>query len=193
MQPRSFQRTFSAYFETVNLCIEGRAYWALLHVLVVLPDVCSAMEHADGEAKDGRYRNWCKRFLSDVVMKPEDWYRLRCLLLHQGKTRDDKGKSQYDNFRFSHPPEKEISKLHRKVETGPDGRLIHLDVKALANEVRTAVEKWFVYIKNNAPEKIVKNVERNAKALAQKAVIEEPPTTESLQTTLLSCTSSPRP
>src|SRR6187402_3006998 len=105
MKPISetLQNTFRAYFETMEQCVRGRAYWALLHVLVVLPDVCAAMEREDGDADDGAYRNWCKRFLADQTMKPGDWYRLRCLLLHQGRTRDDQGKSQYEHFRFSHP------------------------------------------------------------------------------------------
>ena len=134
---------------------------------------------------------WCERFLSDAVMQPEDWYRLRCLLLHQGRTSDNKGKSQYDYFRFSHPREDEISILHRQVDQ--DGQLIHLDVRALAKEVRGAVQKWFLWIENEASKTIADYVERHAKVLAQKAVIEEIPASESLSATLLSCTSSPRP
>ena len=186
------EKAFKAYFETMELCVKGRAYWALLHVLVVIPDICAAMEHADGEAKEGRYRNWCKRYLSDPRMKPEDWYRLRCLVLHQGRTRDHRGKSQYDCFRFGHLREETISNMHLKVESGPDRRLIHLDVSALWKEVRRAVDDWFVYIEKEASDKVVKNVERNVQSLAQKAVILETPLTDSILNSLMSVTASPR-
>ena len=139
----SLQNTVRAYFESVDLCLKGRAYWALLHVLVVFPDICSAMEHADGEATSGSYEKWSKRFLCDPVMKPEDWYRLRCLLLHQGRTRNDRGSSQYDYVRFSHPQEGAISTLHRRVQAGAGGQLIHLDVRALANEMCGAIQNGF--------------------------------------------------
>ena len=74
-----------------------------------------------------------------------------------------------------------------------DGQLIHLDVRALSKEVRGAVQKWFLWIENEASKTIADYVERHAKVLAQKAVIEEIPASESLSATLLSCTSSPRP
>jgi hypothetical protein len=136
------ETTFKAYFETMELCVKGRAYWALLHVLVVLPDVCAAMERKGGDTNPDAYREWCTRFLcvSDPVMTPQDWYRLRCMLLHQGRTRDEKGQSQYEHFRFGHPPGDTPSTLHRRIETVKDGRLIHLDVLELSKDVRRAMQ-----------------------------------------------------
>ena len=134
--------TFRAYFETIEHCIKARVYWALLHVLVVLPDVCAAMERENGDTNPNAYKEWCSRFLcvSDPVMTPQDWYRLRCVLLHQGRTRDEKGQSQYEDFRFSHPPGDIPSALHRRIETVNNKRLIHLDVLALSKKVRDAMK-----------------------------------------------------
>jgi hypothetical protein len=192
------ETTFKAYFETMELCVKGRAYWALLHVLVVLPDVCAAMEREGGDTNPDAYREWCTRFLcvSDPVMTPQDWYRLRCMLLHQGRTRDEKGQSQYEHFRFGHPPGDTPSTLHRRIETVKDGRLIHLDVLELSKEVRRAMQKWFEWIGTGASDDIGRNIQKNAEALAQKSVIQEfvPSATSSHEATVTySVTSSHRP
>jgi hypothetical protein len=161
--------SFRGYFETMDQCVTGRAYWALLHVLVVIPDVCAAMERKDGDADDGAYRNWCKRFLADKTMNAGDWYRLRCLLLHQGRTRDDERRSQYEEFQFSHPRADETSPLHR--HTVGNGRTIHLDIQTLGCEVRCAMRKWFAWVERDAREEDVQYVARNANELAHKSVI----------------------
>src|SRR5262249_25645939 len=148
------------YFETMEQCVKGRAYWALLHVLVVIPDVCAAMERKEGDTDGAAYRNWCTRFLADQKMKARDWWRLRCLLLHQGRTRDDEGQSQYEEFQFSHPRADETSSLHR--QTVGDGRTIHLDIQALGFEVRHAMRKWFAWVERDASEEDVQYVARNA-------------------------------
>lgn len=80
------EQTFKVYFDEMQRCVKGKCYWALLHLVLVLPDVCAAMESVNGESDDGRYRNWCKRYLSDEMINPDDWYRMRCVILHQGRT-----------------------------------------------------------------------------------------------------------
>ena len=143
---KDIENAFRAYFETMAQCVKGRAYWGLLHVLVVLPDVCAAMERENGNTNREAYKDWCNRCLADATMTAEDWYRLRCLLLHQGRTRDDKRESQYEHFRFGHPQGDKPSALHRRIETVNDGRLIHLDVLGLWIEVRRAMQKWFDWV-----------------------------------------------
>jgi hypothetical protein len=60
---------------------------------------------------------------------------------------------------------------HRRVETIPEGRMLHPDVKELATHVQTAIRKWFCWIEVGAPREIAENVGRNAEVLARKSVI----------------------
>jgi hypothetical protein len=186
--PAELKANFRAYFDDIDKCVKGRCFWALLHLLIVLPDVCSAMETMEGQADDGRYRSWCKRFLADELIKPNDWYRIRCLILHQGRTNDEERKSRYINFRFSHS-QVDGPKIHRQVEGVPGGLVLHLDVRELATEVRKAIENWFNWIEKEATKEIAENVRRNAASLAQKSVIVASATQS--QSFTLSITSSP--
>ena len=185
------KKYFRAYLEDIEKCISGSCFWALLHMLIVLPDICSAMEADDGQATDGRFRNWCKRYLDDAAMKSSDWYRLRCLILHQGRTHDEEGKSRYVNFRFSHS-RIDSQSMHRRVEEVEGGQMLHLDVRRLAEETRTALARWFNWVETQAPKEIVENVDRNARSLAQKSVITASPEAPPFQTFTVSVTSSPR-
>jgi hypothetical protein len=87
-----FENTLKVYLDEIDRCVKGKCYWALLHVVLVLPDVCAAME-TDGGATGGKeYRGWCERYLADHSISAEDWYQMRCIILHQGRTIDAKQK-----------------------------------------------------------------------------------------------------
>lgn len=160
------EESFKVYFDEIERCVRGRCYWALLHLVVVLPDICASLESDNGETNDSRYRNWCKRYLADQLIKPGDWYRMRCIVLHQGRTVDEEGKSQYAVFSFSQPNEAGLA-VHPCVKEGKQGKILHMDVGVMADLVRAAMHKWFEFLeKNEQPEK-VQNVVRNAEMLAR--------------------------
>jgi hypothetical protein len=94
-----FENTFKVYLDEIDRCIQGKCYWALLHLVLVLPDVCAAMETDGGTTGGKEYRGWCERFLADPLVTPEDWYQMRCSVLHQGRTIDAKQISQYGGGR----------------------------------------------------------------------------------------------
>lgn len=160
------EQTFKVYFDEMQRCVKGKCYWALLHLVLVLPDVCAAMESVNGESDDGRYRNWCKRYLSDEMINPDDWYRMRCVILHQGRTLDEKGKSQYSAFGFSQPNESG-GVVHRCIKEEKQGKILQLDVGEMAKTLRAAVDKWFKWLEKNQQPQIVENVARNAVMLAR--------------------------
>lgn len=156
------EQTFRVYFEEIDRCIQGKCYWALLHVLLVLPDICAAMETDNGETNRSTYKNWCERYLADDLVKPEDWYRMRCVILHQGRTLDDQ--SEYSAFAFGQPS---TCVVHRCVKEDSHGKVLQLDVGEMAKEVRRAMAKWFDTIETSEHPHFVENFVRNADALVR--------------------------
>jgi hypothetical protein len=181
----SLEKIFRVYFDEIERCIDGKCYWAVLHVILVLPDVCGAMETDDGEATPQKYKNWCKRYLADKLINSDDWYRMRCIILHQGRTLDEK--AQYSAFAFGQPSQTG-STVHRCVKFEPHGKVLQLDVGRMADEMRVAINKWFEAIENNEQPSFNTNVSKNAGQLVQSYDSSAVPIAIQISTT-----SSPRP
>ena len=153
---------FRVYFEEIRRCIEHKCYWALLHIVIVLPDICAALESKDGQTHGNRYKDWCHRYLPNGELYNEDWYEIRKIVLHQGKTRATKGR--YGAYIFSQPNAQGIS-VHREIDrTGRTTSLI-LDVGRLAKEIRVAMQKWFAELEAGKAPSRTCNVERNLSSL----------------------------
>lgn len=183
-------RAFSVYFDEMERCKQSKCYWALLHLVIVLPDVCAALEADNGETKRDLFKDWCKRNLENERLNPADWYRIRCALLHQGRTSDDKGDSQYMGYSFGQPSGNGVI-VHNGVRVEKEGKLIHCDAGEIAKEVRSGIEKWFTYLLENASPKIVENVERNLEHLAQVQPGMPLPISAPIQSILSATTCSP--
>jgi hypothetical protein len=78
------EKAFSVYFDEIERCRKTECYWALLHVVVALPDICAALESDDGRTSGAKYVSWCNRFPATEIMNGDDWWEVRCLVLHQG-------------------------------------------------------------------------------------------------------------
>ena len=180
----SLENIFRVYFDEIKRCIDGKCYWALLHVILVLPDVCGAMETNDGEATPQKYKNWCKRYLADKLITSDDWYRMRCIVLHQGRSSDER--AQYAWFSFGQPS-KTGSSVHRCVKVAPQGKILELDVGKMADEIRVAIDRWFEAIENNEQPLFTTNVSKNSGQLVQSHDKSSMPITIQMSTT-----SSPR-
>ncbi len=162
------EKTFATYFEEIERCKAAQCYWALLHLLVILPDICAALEANDGKAgKGGPYRNWCRRYFGrDREFTPVDRYALRCVLLHQGRTVTDKG--QYSSYSFSQPtPTGEVQ--HRVVDPfAPEHRPIYrLEISRMAEETLQAIRSWFADLQTTGNAKRLNNVKRHIRWLAR--------------------------
>lgn len=167
MTYEELERAFEVYFQEIDRCAKAKCYWSLLHLLVVLPDICAALESDDGEADDGRYRNWCKRYFpGDKMFTSEDRYAIRCALLHQGRTLTDRG--QYGSFSFGQPMETG-GIFHRIVtDFGPDGkRNLTLDVSKLAGETVQAIHQWLTVLQQPENARCLENVRRYLPLLAK--------------------------
>src|SRR6185295_5097285 len=130
---------FSIYAEEAGRCKKSGCYWSLLHLLMSLPDICSALEVEDRSDQDRnigeRYKNWCGKYLATAELDGPEWWDARNVVLHQGWT--PKESARYRGFIFSPPG----GPGHKLVE--PGSNKLRLDVWSLTNEMLVAMERWF--------------------------------------------------
>jgi hypothetical protein len=104
--------------------------------------------------------DWCRRYLASPSISPEEWYEIRNLILHQGRTKKHKGR--YAGYSF-HQPETYSTVIHRHL----DGGTLHLDVHELTREMREAMNRWFGEIEANIDLNRSQNVARNVSSLVR--------------------------
>jgi hypothetical protein len=144
MTPDQLERMFALHMRVLKLHESVECYFAVLHVVLALPDICGALESDDGVSKGCRYRKWCNDNLPCAFLTGADRYKLRCAVLHQGSSLpDDKGpKSDYASFSLV-TPDNVPAEAHGQITSKPDGLNLTLDVAQLADEMATGLRRWF--------------------------------------------------
>lgn len=157
------EQAFRVYFEEMDRCKAGQCQWALLHLVLVLPDICGALESPSKGVGD-RYTGWCKENLPGRPLSPEDRYAMRCAVLHQGSSLPREG--QYDSFSFM-PPGAAKVEIHQAVTGGPGSGKpnITLDVERMNDEMKAGVRTWFKNLL--ADNTRLNNVEKNLRTLVR--------------------------
>lgn len=161
------EEAFSTYFEEIDRCMTGKCYWALLHLLVVLPAVCAALETDNGDAGGAEYKKWCVGcFGDDATFTASDRYALRCALVHQGRTVTDGG--QYRSYTFMQPtPTGEVwHRIVRDLGAGAGPNYV-LDVSRMAAETIAAMRRWFADLSKPENTGRLANVRQNIRWLAR--------------------------
>jgi hypothetical protein len=154
------EQQFSTYWDEMAKCQKAGAYWALLHVTVCLPDICAALESADGESKGWKYKAWCDRFAADPLLTSEERWHMRNRLLHQGRAKSTGGR--YSGYSFSSPAA--TGRVdHRRV----DGTVLHLDVGELAKEMKEAVQRWIESLDASPKSSKATNVRSNLASMVE--------------------------
>ncbi len=133
--PDDLEQAFRVYFAEMERCASAGHYFALLHVIVALPDVCAALEDP-GASVMQRYEAWCGHYHRQELLSPVEFYDLRCTLLHQGQAAG-RGRGRYKTYSF--PVHPGIS-MHRVIPTEAN---IALDPRQMAVEMSQAIEAWF--------------------------------------------------
>src|SRR5262249_41367864 len=77
---KELEHAFSVYFAEMERCRRGATYWALLHVVLALPDICAALESENSWATGEKYVEWCRQYCPSGVPSPEDYRDLRNLV-----------------------------------------------------------------------------------------------------------------
>jgi hypothetical protein len=160
---------FDVYFREMQRCEDQKCYWALLHLLLVIPDVCGALENPS-EGSGDRYIRWCRQNMpSSATVEPGDRYQMRNAVLHQGTTLADNSrtgvalkKSRYRCFSFLDPVNFSAP-IHQTVSDS--GEILNIDVVQLAQETRKGLENWFAALQHD-PSRMAE-VERNLPKLAR--------------------------
>ncbi len=155
------EAAFLSYLEEMDRCLVGHSYWALVHLLVVLPDVCAALEAGDGETNGTRYQDWCRRYLPSKFRSPEDRWDIRCKVLHQGRALPTRGAHRSYSFVLPGQP---IS-IHDVVITGDQN--IAVDIGELADEIKRGIHSWFADLQRSENSARARNVARHASSLAR--------------------------
>jgi len=116
----------------------GRLYYVALFSALALPDICGALEAADGVATGQRYIDWFNRHVAPRYggsLDGETCYQFRCSMLHQGTTQHPRGR--YSRVIF--------------LEPGATGNIMHnnvindalnIDVRIFCEDLCGAVESW---------------------------------------------------
>jgi hypothetical protein len=160
--PLKLREAFKVYWDEIQRCIDGQAYWALLHVTVCLPDICAALQAYDGETRKKRYIAWCKQNFRNPKLNPTQRYRMRCKVLHQGRSTTDGHRWKYTGFAFGQPSSTGAID-HLSVKVG----LLYVDVGKLAGETKAAVEAWIEKRERNPKRSHAQNIAKNLKTLVR--------------------------
>jgi len=169
LTPGLLDRAFRIYWDEMDRRRSARAYWALLHVTVCLPDICAALESADGETKGARYVAWCDQYLPDPLLSGSERWQMRCKVLHQGRASIAGGR--YAGFSFAQPAANgQVD--HRRLERAT----LVLDVGTLAAEMTAGVRKWIQRHEMNLSSPEVAHIQRNLSSLIRVRQFPLPPT-----------------
>ena len=126
---------FQHYFAEMESCMHVGAYWALLHIIVSIPDICVSLESARGNSRTKLYINWCDRFLRNSWLSGAERHRIRCMVLHRGN--NIRPSESYLGFNFRQPcPDKQA------VASDKGNLIPSLDVSELAEEMESGVKFW---------------------------------------------------
>lgn len=134
----------------IERALDAELWTVALAASLALPDICGALASDDGEARGSRYREWFEENLSDRYrwLLPEDVYKLRCSMLHQGRSRA----KQYTRIVFTIPgPVTAHNNLMHDV--------LNLDIRAFSLDLAAAARAWYVAHFNDT------NVARNRQSM----------------------------
>jgi len=154
------ESSFRVYFDELTRCQNSKCYWALLHLLVIIPDICSAMETTSGDGDRDQYVFWCERYFGKGELSGKDFWDLRCTLVHQGRT------FRKDRFHFSFSqPRPDGSDEHNVIFRIDNRETRTLDVDRMCQWITTAMRKWFQDLQEGIgnPENVRKHLPHLAK------------------------------
>lgn len=160
------EQAFQLYFDEMRACVSAGRFFALLHVILVLPDVCAALENPSAEV-GSRYKAWCAQYHAHPLLSAEEFYDLRCKFLHQGQALGTKGR--YETYSF--PIQAGVS-FHRVAV--PAEKNVTLDPCQMAEEMERAVRAWFTDLREPANANRLASVRSNLRFLVRRQPKELP-------------------
>jgi hypothetical protein len=159
---------FALYVNEIDGCLDAKCHWALLHVLLAIPDICASLEAGPDSEVGDRYVDWCTRHLpKNPTVSGADRYQMRNALLHAGSSTaqnfSKKHRTSYTHFSYVDPEGFDVS-VHNT--TTPDGTILNVHVVQMAAETKQALEDWFVALQTDSAG--MSHVEQNLGLLARR-------------------------
>ena len=148
---------FKTYLDQIPILVKVNADWALLHYIIIFPDICGALENPDGQSSPANYISWADRYVADTILSGEEWYDIRCRILHQGITA---GRKRYTRYSFKSPGNTAVT--HKAIQ---QDKSIILDVHAMKDELLSGLNKWFFDVEKTQQSNM-QNVPQNVSSLA---------------------------
>jgi hypothetical protein len=131
------------YIDQVKRVAATDLYYLTLAATLIIPDMCSGLEAADGKTTGALYQDWFDQHVAHKYVaagKPsfsgEDCWGLRCAMLHQGRLEPHKG--AYKRVLFIEP--------HGGVKTHNNVVFdaLNIDVTDFAFDMIDSAEQWLV-------------------------------------------------
>lgn len=121
-------------FREIRAAIKADAWVLALFGTLAVPDICAALESSNGQTNGKKYRRWVRENLGDAYpeLDPDELYRMRCSLLHQGQS----SMASFKRVIFMRRTDGNI--WHRNKV----GDAFNLDLPIFCNDVMTAAEGW---------------------------------------------------
>lgn len=142
--------------EEIDRALSAELYYLALVLTLSLPDVCAALESADGQTNALKYKAWCDTWVSPAYpqMTSVDLYSMRCGVVHQGRLGHPK--MQYARVLFT-LPNAHNNVFHQNIINDA----LNLDAVIFCRDMAGAVARWYA-AKQNDP-----NVTANLPRLVQ--------------------------
>jgi hypothetical protein len=140
---------FALYIEEIERCENAKCYWALLHLLLALPDVCASLETDPASAQKprvgDRYVDWCAAYLpKSSTVSGADRYQMRNALLHSGSTTaQNLGKTHHTGYRHFSFVDSDTFDVSVHDTTNQSHTVLNVHITAMAAETKQALERWF--------------------------------------------------
>jgi hypothetical protein len=121
----------------IQRALNAKLYYLAVALSLTLPDICAALEAANGDTSGSKYKNWYNRYLASTYrnITAEDCWSLRCGVLHQG--RFGHGRMQYARVIFTIPGHG--PRLHNNIMNDA----LNLDAVQFCQDVTNAVRTWY--------------------------------------------------
>ena len=126
-----------AVLEDIGRALDAGVWLGALITALMVPDICAALEQADGRTSGARYRAWYERYLSSAYprLTADDCYSLRCGVAHQGRMGHQN--SQYGRVIFTLP-----NKSKTKILGAIVNDYLSLDLITFCEDFAAAVKTW---------------------------------------------------
>lgn len=123
--------------EQIKRTIDYNLYYVAFAMCLIIPDICGAMSYPDGKATRSHYIEWFNKYMGSKYdsFDGTDCYYLRCGLIHQGRSSNDK--LRYSRVLFIEPGGR-ILQIHQSVLNDA----FCIDLKLFCYDILKGAEDW---------------------------------------------------